>query len=342
MKLSVAVLSVSLVLLILALLVPSPGQPPAKAHRVGWFTGGAAGTDPRVCLRPVRPFRQAWNEVMRDRGYVEGQNLTVMCRHTDGKNERVPAFATELVNLKPDVIIAANTNQVRALKSATNTIPIVMYGVIDPVRRGLVGSLARPGGNVTGLTDDAGLEILGKYLELLRQAVPTAARFAALHAPPSGASDPATAQWASLLEAEARILGVTLQSYYIGAPDDLEVTFGAITKARAEALLVVPSPFFAFHRQRVVDLAARSRLPAMHADRDDVVAGGLMAYTQDDLETARRLADYVDRILKGAKPGELPVEQPSKFALIFNLKTAKALGLTIPSSLLIHAEEVIR
>jgi len=277
---------------------------------------------------------------MRERGYVEGQNLTIECRYTDGRTERAPGFAAELVDLKADLIIAANTNQVRAAMNATRTIPIVMFGVIDPVRRGLVASLARPGGNVTGLTDDAGLEILGKYLELLKQGVPTVSRVAAL-LNTGAVGDPSLA-WGSFLEAEARALGLTLQSYAVQAPEDLEGAFAAMTKAKAEALLVVPSPFFGYHRKRIIDLAARSRLPAIYPDKPDVEAGGLMAYAVDDLETARRLAAYVDRILKGAKPADLPVEQPTGFKLILNLKTAKALGLEIPPMLLIQAEEVIR
>jgi putative ABC transport system substrate-binding protein len=279
---------------------------------------------------------------MRERGYTLGQNLAIECRYTEGRDERAPAFAAELVNLKVDLILAGNTNQVRAAKEATSTIPIVMWGVIDPVRRGLVASLARPGGNITGLTDDAGLEILGKYLELLTQAVPTASRVAVLRPPASTSGDPAAADWWSLLQTEARALGVTLQSYRVRDPEDLEGAFAAMTKARAEALLVVPSPFFDFHARRIVDLAAHSRLPAMYPDRQHVELGGLMAYAVDDRETPRRLAAYVDRILKGAKPGDLPVEQPTRFMLILNLKTAKALGLTIPLTLLIQAEEVIR
>jgi putative ABC transport system substrate-binding protein len=278
---------------------------------------------------------------MRERGYTLGQNLAIECRYTEGRNERAPAFAAELVNLKVDLIGASGTNQVRAAKEASSTIPIVMWGVIDPVRRGLVASLARPGGNVTGLTDDAGLEILGKYLELLKEAVPTATRVAALHPPPSAAGDPALA-WGTILQTEARALGVTLQSYHVRDPEKLEDAFAAMTEAQAQALLVTPSPFFAFHRQRIVHLAARRRLPAMYPDREDVEAGGLMAYAVDDLETARRLAGYMDRILKGAEPGDLPVEQPTRFMLILNLKTAKTLGLTIPPTLLLQAEELIR
>jgi len=312
---------------------------------MGWLINGLTPKDPtpRNCPHKAEPFWQASMEAFRERGYVQGQNLVIECRWTEGQDERAPALAVELVNLKVDLIVATATNQVRAAKQATSTIPIVMWGVIDPVRRGLVGSLAYPGGNVTGLADDAGLEILGRRLQLLAQAVPTVSRVAALH-PPSGATpDPATTPlWRTILEAEARALGVTLQSYRVQGSEELEGAFAAMAKARAEALLVVPHPFFGVHAQRIVNLAARNRLPAIYPDRFHVHAGGLMAYAADELETARRLPAYVDRIFKGAKPGDLPVEQPTKFTLILNLKTAKALGLTIPPALLIQADEVIR
>ena len=337
-----AIFIVALALCFLAVPLPSDGQSPAKVHRIGWLAGGLGPKDatPQNCPRKGGPFWQAWVEGLRERGYTPGQNLIIECRYTEGRDERAPALAAELVNLKVDLIVASNTNQVRAAKNATSVLPIVMYGVIDPVRRGLVGSLARPGGNVTGLADDAGMEILGKYLQLLTQAVPKASRVAALRSP--GALGDPSMVWGSLLEAEARALGVTLQSYHVRGPEDLEGAFAAMTKARAEALLVVPAPFFGLHRHRIAALNAQHRLPAMYPDRADVEAGGLMAYAVDELETGRRVAAYVDRILKGARPGDLPVEQPTKFMLILNLKTAKALGLTIPSELLIQAEDVIR
>ncbi len=336
------VIGVVLALVLLATPVPSLGQQPAKVHRIGWLASGQRpkDTNPQNCPRTGSPFRQAWMEELRARGYAHGQNLVIACRYTEGRNERAAALAAELVGLKVDLIVAGNTNQVRAAKEATSAIPIVMYGVIDPVGRGLVASLSRPGGNVTGLADDAGLGIFGKYLELLTQAVPGVSHVAALRNP-GALGDPASL-WGSILEADARALGVTLQSYLVRNPEELEGAFSAMSKARQEALLVVPSPFFPLHRQRIVDFAAQSRLPAMYPDRADVEAGGLMAYAVDELEAARRLAAYVDRILKGAKPGDLPVEQPTKFDLLVNLKTAKALGLTIPRTLLIQADEVIR
>jgi putative ABC transport system substrate-binding protein len=279
---------------------------------------------------------------MRERGYTLGQNLAIECRYTDGRDERAPAFAAELVNLKVDLIVAEGTNQVRAVKQATSTIPIVMYGVIEPVRRGLVVSLARPGGNVTGLTDSAGVEIYGKYLQLLKEAVPTASRVAALRYSRPLREPDFVRETHGEIESEARRLGVLLQFYSVRGPEDLEGVFAEMTKARAQALLVVPHPSFGTHAQRIVDLAAQSRLPAMYPDRLHVEVGGLMAYAVDNLNLPRRLAEYVDRILKGAKPGDLPVEQPTKFELIINFKTAKVLGLTIPPTLLIQADEVIR
>jgi putative ABC transport system substrate-binding protein len=339
---SAAVLTVSLALTLLAAPVPSPGQQSAKVYRIGRLAAGRAEIDPRICPATGNAFWQTWIEALRERGYVQGRNLVLDCRYTEGREERAIPFASELVNLKPDLIVASGTNQVRAAKQATSTIPIVMHDVIEPVKRGLVASLARPGANVTGVTDTAGVGIYAKYLQFLKEAVPTISRVAALRY--SGTlREPA---WANEMnreiEAEARALGVVLQSYYVTVPDELGPAFAALTKARAEALLVVPHPFLSAHVQRIVDLAAQSRLPAMYPDKPNVEIGGLMAYAVDWLDTARRVATYVDRILKGAKPGDLPVEQPTKFELIINLKTAKALGLTIPPTLLLQADEVIR
>ena len=338
-----ALLGAILALAFLASPVPSPGEQPAKVYRMGWLASGRSpkAVSPENCPLKGSLFWQTWVQEMRQRGYIHGQNLVVECQYTEGRDERAPALAAELVSRKVDLIVAIGTNQVRAAKQATSTIPIVMRGVIDPVGRGLVASLAHPGGNVTGLADDAGLEILGKYLDLLTEAVPTASRIATLR-PPSLSGEPPSLAWASMLETEARALGVTLQSYRVRGPEELEGAFAGMTKARAEALLVVPHPLFGAHAQRIVDLAAQSRLPAMYPDGEHVTLGGLMAYAVDELDMMRRLGPYVDRILKGANPGDLPVEQPTRFLLILNLKTAKALGLTIPRALLMQADEVIR
>ncbi len=343
MKPSEAALSVALALL--AAPGPSPGQQPAKVYRIGYLSANTppapTDTSPQHC--PIQGWAN-WQGIvagLRERGYIPGQNLVIECRFTEGREERAPALAAELVNLKVDLLLVNGTTQVRAAKQATSTLPIVMSGVMDPVRRGLVASLAHPGGNVTGLTDEPGLEILGKYLQLLKEAVPTVSRVAALHH--SGLSpEPTWPTWLKLIEAEARVLNVTVQFYAVRAPKELEGAFTAMTKARAGALFVVPHPFFDDQEQRLVDLAAQSRLPVMYSDRHYVDAGGLMAYGVNEPAIRRRLGLYVDRILKGAKPGDLPVEQPTTFELIINLKTAKALGLTIPPTLLIQAEEVIR
>ncbi len=337
-----AVLGILLVLVLLAAPVPSLGQQPGRVYRIGWLWSSRPETDPRICWRTASPFRQAWTEAMQSHGYTPGQNVRIECRYTDGREERAVPFATELVNLKPDLIFAHGTNQVRAAKQATTSIPIVMHDVIEPVKRGLVASLARPGGNVTGVTDTAGVEIYAKYLQLLKEAVPTISRVAALRYS-SALREPAWAtEMNKEMEAEARALGVSLQSYYVTAPEELEDAFLAMTKARSDALLLMPHPSWGNQLQRIVDLAARSRLPAMYPDRPHVEIGGLMAYAVDPLDNARRLAEYADRIFKGAKPGDLPVEQPTKFMLFLDLQTAKALGLTIPSTFLLQVDQVIR
>ncbi len=341
MKPSEMVSSIIVALALLAVPVSSPGQPQGRVYRMGWLSPARSET-PRNCPDKGKgfPLWQVWLEAMRERGYTQGQNLLVECRYTNGWNEQAAELAAELVSLKVDLIVAISTNQVRAVMNATSKIPIVMFGVIDPVGRGLVASLAHPGGNVTGLTDIPRLELLGKILELLTEAIPRASRVAVLRNP--GALGDPNLPWWSILQAEARALRVTLQSHLVRDPEELHTVFSAMRKARAEALLVIPSPFFTVHAQRIVDLAAQNRLPAMYPDRVHVELGGLMAYAVDELEIVRRLGAYVDRILKGAKSGDLPVEQPTKFDLFINLKTAKALGLTIPPTLLIQADHVIQ
>jgi putative ABC transport system substrate-binding protein len=275
-------------------------------------------------------------EGLREYGYVPGQNLLIECRLTEGRLERAPALAAELVSLKPDLLVAYATPNVRAAMQATNTIPILMAAVVDPVGRGLVASLAHPGGNVTGLTDTVGPEILGKHLQLLKEAVPKVSRVAVL------AYGPPEPIFRREEEAAARALNVTLQFYGVQDPTEFAGAFTAMTKAKAEALLVQPHSVISSHLQRIADLAAQSRLPAVYPDREAVDGGGLMAYAVNGPEMRRRLGGYVDKILHGAKPGELPVEQPTKFELLINLTTAKALGLTIPQSLLNRADEVIQ
>ena len=316
------------------------GQQPAKVYRIGYLTtsGPPADRAPQNCPAKGNSYWQALVEGLHERGYVQGQNLVIECRYTEGREERAPALAAELVNLKVDLLLAYSTSNVRAAKQATSTIPIVMLGVVDPVGRGLVASLARPGGNVTGLTDDAGRQIAGKYLQLLKEAIPQVSRVAVL----GYENRPPETIFQSDLEAAASALHVTLQVHEVREPEQLEGAFAAMTRARAEALLVNPHPFMWTHAKRIVDLAAQSRLPGMYPGREFIAEGGLLAYTVDALGNWRRVGVYVDKILKGAKPADLPVERPTKFELLINLKTAKALGLTIPQFLLTQADEVIQ
>ena len=334
--------SVALALGLLAAPFPSYGQQPAKVYRIGVFWASTppspANTSPQQC--PIRgwPSWQAFLEGLREYGYLLGQNLVIECRWLQGQTERARAIAAELVSLAPDLILAGYSHNIVALKQATRTIPILMMGASDPVGMGFVASLAHPGGNVTGLMDTAGWEVVGKQLQLLKEAVPKASRVADLYSPPAGPPVPA---WRTEVEAAARALGLTVQTYRVQAPEELEGAFAAMTKARAEALFVEPSGFFDAHQQRLVDLAAKSQLPAMYSGRSFVNAGGLMTYWANTPAIWRRASFYVDKILHGANPADLPVERPTKFELLINLKTAKALGLTIPQSLLSRADEVI-
>jgi putative ABC transport system substrate-binding protein len=244
----------------------------------------------------------------------------------------------DLVRLDVELLLAFTTLNVRAAKESTSTVPIVMLGIVDPVGKGLIASLARPGGNVTGLADDTGKEIAGKYLQLLKEAVPTASRVAVLQY----MLDPPESIFESVLDAAAQALNVTLQPYATREPEKLDSVFAAMTAARAEALVVLPHPFMWDHRKQIVNLAAQSRLPAVYPGREMVEDGGLLAYDGLRPDRWRSIGQYVEKILNGAKPGDLPVEQPTTFALIINLKTAKALGVTIPTSLLQRADKVIQ
>ena len=310
--------------------VAASAQQAAKIARIGYLaTNLAAGPH----------LREAFLQGLRDLGYVEGRNVVIEYRDAEGKLERLPALAAELVALKVDVIVAASTLAALAAKQATRTLPIVFAAAGDPVASGLVTSLARPGGNVTGLSILAP-ELVGKCLELLKQAVPGVSRVAVLWQP--GALGERTEK-DMLKEAEvaARALGVRLQFVEARGPADFDRAFSDMTRARAGALTVLASVMFFSERRRLVDLAAKNRLPAVYPLREFVDAGGLMSYGPNVADLFRRAATYVDKILKGAKPADLPVEQPTKFELVINLKTAKALGLTIPPSLLARADEVI-
>src|SRR6266545_924706 len=294
-------------------------QPAAKVARIGYL-----GTN--VAAFPQ--LREAFLQGLRDLGHVEGRNVVIEYRSAEGKPERLPALAAELVALKVDVIVAAGTPAALAAKQATRTLPIVFPVAVDPVTSGLVTSLARPGGNVTGSSFLAP-ELVGKCLEQLKQAVPGISRVAVLWHP-GGQGERTEKDMLKEAEVAGRALGVRLQFVEARGPADFDRAFSAMTRARAGALTVLASAMFANERRRLADLAAKNRLPAVYPQRAYVDAGGLMAYGPNLADMHRRAATYVDKILKGTKPADLPVEQPTKFELVINLKTAKALGLTIP------------
>jgi putative tryptophan/tyrosine transport system substrate-binding protein len=307
-------------------------QQAAKVARIGYLGSN-------VAANPHLP--EAFRQGLRDLGYVEGRNLVIEFRDAEGKPERYPALAAELVALKVDVIVTGgSTLAARVAKQATRTIPIVFTGVGDPVESGLVTSLARPGGNVTGLSS-LGPELVGKRLELLKQAVPGVDRVAVLWLP-GALGERTDKDMLTGADVAARALGVRLQFVEARGPDEFARAFSDMSSARAGALTVLPGNRFLRAHRRLVDLAAENRLPAVYTSREFVDAGGLMSYGANQPDLFRRAATYVDKILKGAKPGDLPVEQPTKFELVINLKTAKALGLTIPQSVLVHADDLIQ
>jgi putative tryptophan/tyrosine transport system substrate-binding protein len=323
------------VLILLPALLAAPlaasAQQAATVPRIGFLSAATSGVS--------SPVLDAFRQALRELGWVEGQNIVVAYRLAENRSDRLPDLAAELVQLKVDIIVAEATQGVAAAKNATKTIPIVMIsGSADPVGLGFIASLARPGGNVTGLSYSVGPEIVGKELGLLKEIVPTVRRVAILSNPAS----PVQPLFIRELNSAARSLGVQLQPLEVRAPNEFEGAFAAMAKERVGALLVVADAMFVFHRRRLVDLAARSRLPAAYGTSATVEAGGLMSYGPSVRDLFRRSATFVDNILKGAKPGELPVEQPTKFEMWVNLKTAKALGLTIPPSLLLRADEVIQ
>jgi len=282
-------------------------------------------------------FPALLRQSLRDLGYVEGLNLAIEWRDAEGKTERFDNRAAELVRLNVDVIVAIVPAATLAAKKSTASIPIVMVNTPDPVQLGLVVSLGRPGGNVTGTTT-LSADLSGKQLELLREAVPRAVRIAVLWNP-SNPWHPLALKGA---EAAARSLVVQLQILGVRGPEEFEGAFETMTRKRAAAVLVLADPLTAFHRTRLAELAAKWHMPGMYGSREYADAGGLMSFWANYADLFRRVASYVDRILKGAKPADLPIEQPTRFELIINLKTAKALGLTIPSSLLRRADELIQ
>ena len=313
---------------LLAVPTVTVAQPVRKIPRIGYLSTGSRGSR----------FHEAFQEGLRELGWVEGQNIAIEYRFADGKFDRLPELAAELVRLKVDIIVAQPTPAALAARSATGSIPIVMINVGDPVGVGLVASLARPAGNVSGTAFDVGLETFGKALEVLKEAVPKAERVAILTNP----GNPAQALAITSVETTAQSLGLRLLFLEARVPDDFGRVFAEIAKERVDALLVVAESLFMLHRTALADLALKYRLPTMFGIRENVVAGGLMSYGPSLAQNSRRAAAFADKILKGAKPADLPVEQPTKFELVINAKTAKALGLTIAPSLLLRADEVIQ
>jgi putative tryptophan/tyrosine transport system substrate-binding protein len=304
----------------------SPAALPAKVPKIGWL---ASGFPPSEAARQRSPFFQG----LRELGWVEGQNVTIALRYAEERDDRLPALAAELVQLGVDVLVAGDSHVISAAKQATSTIPIVMTVSGDPVRGGYVVSLARPGGNLTGLTNITA-QLAGKRLELLREVVPGVSRVAVLG--PFGHAD-----WPELAGA-TQALGVQLLALKVHRPEEFGRALETAARERAEALIVLPAPTTNPYRRRLVDLAAQHRLPAMYALKEYVQVGGLMAYGPSIPDLYRRAATYVDKILKGTKPADPPVEQPMRFELVINLTAAQALGLTIPPTLLFPADEVIR
>jgi putative tryptophan/tyrosine transport system substrate-binding protein len=304
-------------------------QQPTKTSRIGYLgTAFPSSTPARI---------EAFRQGLRELGYVEGKNILIEPRYTEGKLDRLPALAAELVRLKVDVIVTTGAAVTRAAKEATVTIPIVMANDTDPVSNGFVASLARPGGNITGLATLAP-ELSGKRLELLKEIIPKLSRVAVL----GTSSGPGNAQNLKETELAAGALGVKIQYLDVLGPKDIETAFRAASKARADAVLVLSSAVISSQRTQVADLAVKNRLPATYPRPEHVEDGGLMTYGPSINDQFRRAATYVDKILKGAKPADLPVEQAKKFEFIINLKAAKQIGLTIPPNVLVRADRVIK
>ena len=303
-------------------------QPAAKVPRIGFLGNSTAELEANL----VRPFRDG----LRALGYEEGRNIVIEYRWAEGEYERFPALIAELTALKVDVIVTAGTPASLAVKKATTSIPLVMVAVGEPVATGLVASLGRPGGNITGLTSMSS-EMEGKRLELLKEVVPKISHVAVLW----NAASPIQAIEEGEVRAAAQVLGMKMLSLGVRTQEEIEDALAAIVRERPGALLVLADRLFLHHRTHIMDFAAQHRLPGVHAYRELVEAGGLMSYGPSYADMHRRAATYVDKILKGAKPADLPVERPTKFEMVINLKTAKALGLEVPPTLLTRADEVI-
>jgi ABC-type uncharacterized transport system substrate-binding protein len=318
------VVGVTLCAMLLAPSYSVSAQQPTQIPRIGYLSGGGTRID---------AFRQG----LRELGYVEGKNIIIEWRSAEGKLDHLPALAAELVRLKVDVIVTGGGRATRTAKEATNTIPIVMAQVPDPVGDGFVASLARPGGNITGLSA-LGPELSGKRLELLKETIPKLSRVAVL----GTSTTPGNAQQLREVELAAEALKVKLQFLDVLDPKDIETAFRVASKGHAEGVLVLSASVFVSRQTPVLDLAQKNRLPAIYYRPDFVEAGGLMSYGVNDTDLYRRAATYVDKILKGTKPADLPVEQPTKFEFIINLKAAKQIGLTIPPNVLARADKVIK
>ena len=315
--------------MLFALCFAAEAQQPARIPRIGFLIASSPST--------VAPRMDAFLQGLRELGYMEGKNIVIERRHAEGKQERLPGFAAELVSLKVDLIVTSGPTATRPAKEATSTIPIVMTFDDDPVGSGFVASLARPGGNITGLST-LSPEISGKQLELLKEVVPRLGRVAVL----GTAMRQGTAQALKEMELAAGAFGVKLLYLDIQNPKDIESVFRAASKGRAEAVLVLQSPILVSQRAQIADLALKNRFPAISPRREFVEDGGLLSYGVSISDLDRRAATYVDKILKGVKPADLPVEQPTKFEFVVNLKTAKQIGLTIPPNVLARADKVIR
>jgi len=326
-----SVLVVALCSMLVALCPSTEAQQPKKVRRIGYLSASDAAQE----STRAEGIRLA----LRERGYIEGQNIAIEYRYTQGKVDRSSRLAAELVRLKVDIIVVATPRLIRAAMNATKTIPIVMMGSgTDPVVAGLIESLARPGGNVTGLTL-LSEELGGKRMELLKEAVPKLARVAVFYEPGAPGT---VVEVKEALPVAARALGLSLQPWEVRAADDFGRVFAAVNEERPDGLYVPSGPLFRDNRKRIVDFALKSRLPSVYNNRAAVDDGGFMSYGADLADSYRRIATYVDKILKGAKPADLPVEQPTKLELVINLNTAKQIGLTIPQKMLTRADKVIR
>jgi putative ABC transport system substrate-binding protein len=317
---------IAIVIVLFALCFPVQAQQPGKIPRIGYLTLASSSSN--------LPRREAFREGLRHLGYIEGQNINIEYRYADSRTERLPELAADLVRLEVDVIVAGGTQVNVAAKKATRTIPIVMANADDPLGSGLVESLAKPGANVTGLSSMS-LELNGKRLELLREAFPKIRRLAVLW---HTLSNPAFKE----TQAVAAPLGFVIRSLEVRGRTELESAFPLITKERVDGLFPVTSAFMSANRKPIVEFAAKNRLPALYPNDEYVADGGLMSYAANVHEMRRRAATYVDKILKGANPADLPVEQPKKFEFIINLKAAKQIGLTIPPNVLVRADRVIK